>query len=312
MPALKAAGWSDFVAVTSSGGLSARHLAERHGFGLALPDADDMAQQEAVAVAFVLSRHDSHAALTAKLLRAGKHVFVEKPLALSQEELDDVLDAYATSGKQLWVGFNRRHSEAVQKTVAALSGSVGPIVATYRVSAGRLPESHWYKDRRQGGRLLGEVCHFVDTISWIVGTPPTSVLAMGSGVGEVLLQEDLVVSLRYPDGSVASVTYAQDGHGSTSKERLEILGRGHSFVINDFRSLEVDGKEVKLSKPDKGHVENLTRFRQVLLGEMDGFADLQASLDTTRTMLAAGRSLATRFPEFIQCTKINISRTTDM
>ena len=300
MPALKAAGWCDFVAVTSSGGLSARHLAERHAFELALPDADDVVAQERVKVVFVLSRHDSHAALTAKALRAGKHVFVEKPLALSDAELDDVLEAYSASQGHLWVGFNRRHSEAVDKAAAVLRTSTGPLVATYRVSAGRLPANHWYKDRRQGGRLLGEVCHFVDTVSWLVGAAPVGVVAMGSGVGECLLQEDLIVSVRYADGSVASVTYSQDGHDSTSKERLEILGRGHSILIDDFRKLEVDGQAVRLSKPDKGHVANLALFRDVVLGKADGAHELQASIATTRTMLAAAQSLTSGCAESIE------------
>src|SRR3546814_6378230 len=95
----------------------------------------------------------------------------------------------------------------------------------YRVSAGRLPGTHWYKDRRQGGRLLGEVCHFIDLTNWIVGSPPVRVCAAGSGVGESLLQEDVVVTVQYADGSIATVSYAENGHGATSKERLEILGR---------------------------------------------------------------------------------------
>lgn len=293
LPALKRAGWNDFVAVTSSGGLSARHLAERHGVGVVAADVDDLLSMDAVNTVFILSRHDSHGSLTAQALRAGKNVFVEKPLALSGEELDNIVDALGESEGHLWVGFNRRHSEAVRTTIETLPKDGGPLVANYRVSAGRLPDAHWYKDRRQGGRLLGEVCHFVDVISWIAGSSPVRVVTMGSGHGETLLQEDLIVTVAYADGSLATVTYAENGHGSTAKERLEILGRGHSVLIDDYKRLTIDGKSAKLAAADKGHVRNLENFREVVQGRANGARDLELSIATTATMLAAAESLAT-------------------
>ena len=291
VPALKRAGWTDLVAVASSRGLTARHLAERHGIGIVCPDVDDLLTVDGVGTVFLLSRHDSHAELVSQALRAGRNVFVEKPLALTRAELDDVLDAVGGSDGHLWVGFNRRHAEAVRRTIGVLPADGGPLVITYRVSAGRLPAAHWYKDRRQGGRLLGEVCHFVDVISWIVGSAPERVTAVGSGGAEALLQENLVVTLTYGDGSLATVTFAEHGHASTSKERMEILGRGHSVTVEDYTSLTVDGRGVKLGNPDKGHVANLERFRAVVLGEAYGTVDLNASLATTATMLDAAASL---------------------
>ncbi|MCO1653876.1 bi-domain-containing oxidoreductase [Pseudonocardia humida] len=291
LPALGRAGWTELAAVTSSGGLTARHLAEHHGIGIVCPDVDDLLTIDDVGTVFVLSRHDSHAQFVSKALRAGRNVFVEKPLALTHHELDEVVDALGAGEGQLWVGFNRRHSEAVHRTAAALPADGGPLVATYRVSAGRLPAAHWYKDRRQGGRLLGEVCHFVDVISWIVGAAPVRVTAMGSGGAEALLQENLVLTLAYGDGSLATVSYAEHGHPSTAKERLEILGRGHSITIDDYKRLTVDGKDVKMRNPDKGHVRNLERFHAVVRGEADGTADLRMSIATTATMLDAASSL---------------------
>lgn len=291
VPALKRAGWTDLVAVASSGGLTARHLAERHGIAIVCPDVDDLLTLDEVGTVFVLSRHDSHAELATKALRAGRNVFVEKPLALTRDELDDVLDALHGTDGHLWVGFNRRYSEAVRRTIAVLPPEGGPLVANYRVAAGRLADSHWYKDRRQGGRLLGEVCHFVDVISWIIGSAPVQVTAMGSAGAEALLQENLVVTLAYGDGSLATVTYAEHGHASTSKERLEILGRGHSVTIDDYTSLTVDGRAVRLTNPGKGHLENLVRFGDVVRGAANGAADLRMSIATTAAMLDAAASL---------------------
>lgn len=291
LPAMKDAGFENIAAVTSSGGLSARHLAERHGISTVPGNVDALLAMESLDAVFVLSRHDSHADLTARALRAGKHVFVEKPLALSETELDTVLDALTSSEGLLWGGFNRRHSEAVRRTTEMLGSGGEPLVLTYRVSAGRLPETHWYKDRRQGGRLLGEVCHFIDLASWVVGLPVERILAAGSSGSETLLHENLIIALTFADGSLATVTYAEHGHAAAPKERFEVLGRGRSVVINDFTQLTVDGKNVKLSGADKGHAANLRLFREAMLsgGASDG--DMRATIATTAAALAAARSL---------------------
>jgi predicted dehydrogenase/threonine dehydrogenase-like Zn-dependent dehydrogenase len=291
LPAMKKAGFERIDAVTSSGGLTARHLAERHDIAVVAPDLDSLLDMESVDTVFVLSRHDSHAEIAARALRAGKHVFVEKPLALSEDELDEVLEALSESEGQLWGGFNRRHSDAVVRAMTALGKHGDPLVLNYRVSAGRLPEAHWYKDRRQGGRLLGEVCHFIDLASWIVGLPVEQIVALGSGKAETLLQEDLVVSMRFPDGSLATVTYAEHGHAATSKERLEILGRGHSVLVDDFSRLVVDGKEQKLERVGKGHESNLRQFHAAIRGTNTGEGDLRATIASTAAALAAARSL---------------------
>lgn len=294
LPSMKKAGLPSAVAVTSNSGLTARHLAERHDVAQVVADVPSMLEMDAVDTVFVLSRHDSHAQITQDALAAGKHVFVEKPLALSEDELEGVLETLQSSERVLWGGFNRRHSEAVREARGALGATGEPLILTYRVNAGRLPETHWYKDRRQGGRLLGEVCHFIDLASWIVGLPVAQVSAFGSGGSELLLQEDLVISLRFADGSIATVTYAEHGHASTSKERLDILGRGHTVTIDDFQKLSIDGKDVKLSAPGKGHVENLRLFADVLSGKGDGEPDTRATIASTAAALAAVQSLQQR------------------
>ena len=145
LPAMRKAGLANAVAVTSSGGLTARHLAERHGVGSVVGDVSTMLAMPQVGTVYILSRHDSHAEITCAALDADKHVFVEKPLALSEEELDRVVAAAERSQRQLWVGFNRRHAEAVKQIKDTLSKSSGPLVLTYRVNAGRLPDTHWYR-----------------------------------------------------------------------------------------------------------------------------------------------------------------------
>ncbi len=291
VPAMHKTGMT-IAAVTSSGGLSARHLAERHKIPKVAADVDELLQDPDLETVFVASRHDSHAELTARALRASKNVFVEKPLALTNEELDEVLSALKGSNRLLWGGFNRRHSPFTRAAMSALGSHGGPLVLNYRVSAGRLPETHWYKDRRQGGRLLGEVCHFIDLVSWIVGHPAADVVAFGSHQAETLLQEDVVVTLRFPDGSIGTITYAEFGHTGTAKERLEVMGRGRTVLIDDFGKLLIDGKEVKVDGSGKGHGENLQAFAAALTCG-GGDADLRATITSTSVALAAAESLGT-------------------
>ncbi len=292
LPALKAAGWADdLAAVTSAKGLSARHLAERNDIPLVVGTAADLIGRDDIDVVFVLSRHDSHAGLVRQALDAGKHVFVEKPLALTQDELDEVVAAYRRNSGHLFVGFNRRYAPMVGHAKKILAAGGGPVTVAYRINAGRLPDSHWYHDRRQGGRIRGEVCHFIDLASWLVGTAPSVVHAYGGGRGEPGLEEDVSILLGYPDGSTATITYCTGGNRSTPKERVEILGRGHTVLIDDFRRLEVDGREVRRVAAGKGHQQLLALVRQTIVGHRSDEREIEASFVTTRTALAAVAAL---------------------
>ncbi|MEV6692354.1 Gfo/Idh/MocA family oxidoreductase [Micromonospora sp. NPDC051196] len=293
LPALKAAGWAaDLTAVTSAKGLTARHLAERNGIASVTGSVPDLLGRDDVDVVFILSRHDSHADLARQALDAGKHVFVEKPLALTQDELDEVSAAYHRNSGHLFVGFNRRHAPMVSHARRILAAGEGPVTVAYRINAGRLPDSHWYHDRRQGGRIRGEVCHFVDLASWLVGREPSVVHAYGSGRGELGLEEDVSILLGYPDGSTATITYCTRGNQQTSKERVEILGRGHTVVIDDFRRLEVDGREIRRVAAGKGHQQLLAQVRQTIVGQRPDERETEASFATTRTVLAVIAALA--------------------
>lgn len=310
VPALKSAGLDRLVAVASASGASARHLATRHAGQRAMSDVAALLALPDVDLAVIATRHDSHADLVVQALQAGKHVFCEKPLALTADDLDRVVEAWRGSPGQLFAGFNRRYSVPLALAVAHLAGGAGPLVMTYRVNAGHLPETHWYKDRRQGGRLLGEVCHFIDTCNAIAGSPVVWVQTWGSGIGEALLQEDLVVSLRYSDGSLATITYATGGHPRTSKERLEVLGRGRSVVIEDFRRTLLDDAESKAGGQDKGHSACLTVVRQQLGAPDDarGLRLAQSALHTTEVALAAAESLLTGEPAAPRSEEVLVTR----
>ena len=284
VPAFKEAGFDRLVSVASASGLSARRMAERAGFEKAVSGAEGVIGDPDIELVVIATPHDSHARLAAQALRAGKHVFCEKPLALSVEELDDVVDAQRNGGGVLFVGFNRRFSEPVRLVNEHFAGGSGPLVITYRVNAGTLPARHWYHDRRQGGRLLGEVSHFVDTCAAIVSSEAVAVRCLASGVGERSLDEDLVLLLRYGDGSLATISYAAGGHPQVEKERIEVLGRNRSAAIHDFASVTLDGQAQRLGNTDKGHHAEVRAYACEI---REGGAMSAHFIASTRTTLGA-------------------------
>jgi hypothetical protein len=296
VPAMQAAGWDRLVTVASASGLSAAHLAERAKFERAAASVEAVVEDPDVDIVVIATPHDSHAALAHAALLAGKHVLSEKPLALTVDELRLLRDTWLSERGHLFVGFNRRYSLPVDLVRRHLADGSGPLVISYRVNAGRVGPAHWYNDRAQGGRLMGEVCHFIDTCSAIVGEGIQTVYTTSSGAGEALLDQDVAVQLRYTDGSIASITYASGGHGSTAKERVEILGRGHSVLIDDFRRTQLDGAWSKAPGQDKGHEAELRVFAKAIAGEQDGRALTATALESTGATLAAAQSLLTGLP----------------
>ena len=289
VPALADAGL-EVAVVASAAGVSAERLADRLG---ARPVTTDEALATDEAGLVVLATpHDTHAELAARALAAGRNVFCEKPLALDEDGFAAVVAAWRDGPGLLAVGFNRRYAEAVTVVRDAFADRGSPLAITYRVAAEPTPPGHWYGERRQGGRLLGEVCHFVDTCAALVGHPAVSVGATASVRGtELLLAEDLVLTVRYADDSLATIVYTTGGTPGMAKERVEVLGGGRSALIDDFTAVVVDGREVRLSAPGKGHAELLTAVRRALT-EGTPF-DAEPAIHTTATVFAAVASLTT-------------------
>lgn len=296
LPAFSKAQLPPPTAITSAGGTNAARAAQKFGVARVTASVDELLALADIDTVMVISSHDSHAQLAVQALEAGKHVFLEKPWALSETELASLESAFASSSTVLWPGFNRRYAPALALAMQTINASTGPLSITYRINAGALPERHWYHDRRQGGRLLGEVCHFVDTASWIVGKQPSHVAGMGDGRSETLLQENVTAMLSYPEGSTASIIYNCDASPSTPKEQIEILGRGHTVAISNFTEVSIDGRRAKLAETSKGHKENLGAFRLAIQGRSSRHEALEVTtgaFGTTAALLAIARSLAT-------------------
>ncbi|MHB8420471.1 MAG: bi-domain-containing oxidoreductase [Myxococcales bacterium] len=239
--------------VVSARGITAHKLGRRLGFGEASTDFGALLSPSIDAVV-IATRHHLHAEQVAAALEAGKHVFVEKPLALDRPGLERVRRAAERSGGVLAVGFNRRFSPLAGKLAAFFEGRASPLTLIYRVNAGPLPKESWILDPAVGGgRIVGEVCHFVDLLSFVCGALPVSVQAACAG-GD---PDQLLATIAFEDGSVGSIAYGSQGDPGYPKERLEVMGGARLAVLDDFRGLELsrDGKRshARSLGQDKGH-----------------------------------------------------------
>jgi predicted dehydrogenase/threonine dehydrogenase-like Zn-dependent dehydrogenase len=289
LPAFREAGFERFVAVATASGITARRAAERHGFEKAVSGAAAVIDDPDVSLVVIATPHEGHSELASRALAAGRDVWCEKPLALTCDGIDEVEKAWRESGRHLTLGFNRRWAPAVLAAQRVLADAPGPKLVVYRIAAGRVPDGHWYLDRRQGGRLLGEVCHFVDLAQALVGVDiedAAGVLGGDAARGN----DDLVMALRFTDGSVAAVSYSSAAPVA-GKERIEILAGSHQVIIEDFRSVQADGRTRWKGQQDKGHRAHAAAFRQAVRG--GAVMPTEAMLGSMRaTIAAAGRARA--------------------
>jgi predicted dehydrogenase len=263
LPALRRSG-ADLVAVTSRGGASATTAARLFGIRAVAADAQAILQDAAIDTVFILTRHDSHARLAAEALRAGKHVFVEKPLAIRAEELIDVGLAYRVAGRHMMVGYNRRFARHIEKARALLHGRSGPASLVMTVNAGALPADHWIHDPQEGGgRLLGEGVHWIDLFVSLVGRRVAQVVCTPAGVG-VDREDTFTLTLAFEDGSIATLHYFASGSRSFPKERLDVFFDGQVLQLDNFRVLRGHGTRrftrLRTWRQDKGHEALIAAF----------------------------------------------------
>lgn len=251
-------------------GMTAADVGKRNGFALAVDSPEAVISHAGTDALVVATRHDQHGPLALAALKAGKHVFVEKPLCLTEVELHAIarqvsaMDAAGTL-PLLQVGFNRRFSQAARALRKHFGRNPGPLTMMYRISAGHIPLSHWTQDPvAGGGRILGEVCHFIDLMQYMCGADPVEVSAMciRTDNQQVKADDNVVISLRFADGSVGSIGYFAEGAKSMPKEQLEVLGAGRSGVIDNFQAVRLwsgrGSRKVRCS--GKGHADEVTAF----------------------------------------------------
>jgi polar amino acid transport system substrate-binding protein len=258
-PAVQKAGGVRFTTIATATALSARNGADKFGFAAATTEAKAVLQDSATQAVFIATRHSSHAALATDALRAGKHVFLEKPAALNESELSALSAAAKASPGVLAVGFNRRYAPLLVQAKAALTPRTGPLVMSYRINAGKAPAGSWLFSAEGGGRVIGEVCHFIDAMTFLCGAPPTEASAIGARGHD----DAVSVLLKFADGSTGAIVYSSLGEASAPKEHIEAFADGRVVQIDDFRKLTIYAsgrRRVKTATQDKGQSALVAAF----------------------------------------------------
>lgn len=291
------------VAIASAGGVNAQAAGKRFGFQYCATDSGEIFRDETVNTVAILTRHNLHAHQIVAALEAGKNVFVEKPLCLSDDELAQIITAHdANPAVALLVGFNRRFAPFVVELKNNIKGIAEPLILNCRVNAGFIPAAHWTQDPEiGGGRLLGEGCHFVDLLMHLAGSAAVRVRTIGLPDSGRYRQDNFTVTIEFENGSVGTLTYASNGDKSFGKELVEVFGGGMSARMDDYRTLAIRHGKQKVRKvarlrQDKGHRAEWMRFVDHLTGNAQAPIAFDEIVASTRATLAAQQSLRTGEP----------------
>lgn len=292
LPALKDSG-ADFKYIASQGGLSGTTLGKKLGFSHTTTNYKDILQDKDVDLVMITTRHDLHAKMVTEALHAGKNVFVEKPLALNEEELEQIIEAYTKSQKSLTVGFNRRFSPHIEKIKSLAGNSQMNVIAT--MNAGFIPANIWVHDMKTGGgRIIGEACHYIDLISFLTGSSVKAVCMNAMGVNPEENTDNASILLRMENGSTGVINYFANGSKTYSKERVEVFFQERTFIMDNFRKTEafgVKGFSKLKTAMDKGHKNQFHRLIKTLQKGGEALIPFDSIVNTTRTSFAAIQSL---------------------
>lgn len=279
-------------AVMSRKGFAAKELAKKCGASYATTDLDVILNDEEIDLVLIATRHDSHAEIALKALEAGKHVFVEKPLATTAEELYKFRDFYSDgkSGKPvLFTGFNRRFSRYAREIKNHTDNRINPLFIQYRMNAGFINLDHWVHEH--GGRMVGEACHIIDLMSYLVGdkVKSLSVDEITPSNEKYSSSDNKSIVLKFDDGSVANIQYFAVGSKELEKEYMEVHFDGKSIVMNDYKALKgysVKVDEISTEMSEKGQFEELDYLHKALIGQSEWPIALDSMIETTEISLA--------------------------
>lgn len=309
LPALKGIEQVELIGIASGSGLSAQSAAKRFGFDYCVTDFQEILNDAAINTVAILTRHHLHANQVVAALKAGKNVFVEKPLCLTDDELESIIAAYreaigyatlqGVNAPTLMVGFNRRFAPFVVELRDHLQSVREPLMMHYRVNAGYIPADHWTQDAAQGGgRLLGEACHFIDLLVDLAGSMPRSVTTQTLPDSGRYSKDNLSITISFANGSLGTVTYVANGNKSFGKESLEVFGGGLSARLDDYRTLLIHHQNKKIQRTarlrqDKGHRAEWQSLSAYLTGKGPEPLSFEAIIRSTETTFAAQRSMET-------------------
>lgn len=305
IPTVKKNTHTSLDTVVTSKGITSKNVAEKFGFNKSSATPSDVLENKRINTVFIATPHNTHASLTIDALKNNKHVFVEKPIALKDEELKKVKEAYEQSKSLLMVGFNRRFSPIAQKIKENFKGIQEPLVFNFRVNAGFLPKDHWSQVKEiGGGRIIGEVCHFIDLMQYFTDSIPINVYAncIDSSNSETTNTDNVAIVIKFKDGSVGNLVYLGNGDKSLAKEHLEIFGGGAVGVIEDFKQGKIykNGKVQALKIPGKGHRQEVEAFLDAINLGKEAPISFESIYYTTSCTFRILDSIATGFPQNIE------------
>ena len=302
LPSLKESG-AQLKMIASSGGASSTQLAKKHGISQSTTDYKEILNDEDVDTVIITTRHGSHAKLVVESLNAGKNTFVEKPLALNPDELDQIIEAYnnpqqKTNSQTLTVGFNRRFSPHLIKVKQSMGDGAGAVNIIANMNAGFIPKDHWVHDLESGGgRIIGEACHLMDVCVYLSESLITSVCMNGMGKSTNLATDNASIILNFQNGSNAVINYFSNGSKKYSKERVEVYSQERTWIIDNYRKTEAFGlkgfKTLK-TKMDKGHK---TQFYELIQRTQNGgepLIPIDEIINVTKASFATIESLKTK------------------
>ena len=297
LPELKKIADVSLHTIVTKRGASANHAQDNFGFICASTNEDAVLANKEINAVIIATRHDSHAELTIQALKAGKYVFVEKPLGLTQKEISNIQEARKTSNSFFQVGFNRRYAPLAQKAKTELSKITGPRFMVFRINAGNIPSGSWLHNANEGGgRIIGEMCHFIDFARFFAGTKIISVQA-DAARNQAGAADDVTAILRFEGGSLATISYTSLGDTSFPKERFEIFAGGAVLNLDNFRSLSVTqngvNKKYTSNGQDKGFKNALSSFIQAVAAGEPAPIDENELLESSFATLAVNQSLQT-------------------
>lgn len=259
-------------AIVTRTGINAKNIAEEYGASYYTTDYNEVLEDEDMDMVLISTRHNLHAPLILEAAKSKKHIFVEKPIAMNYEDCERIYRTIKENNVNLTIGFNRRMSPLAQKTKRVVERRENPLIITYRVNSASMTKDHWINDPVEGGgAIIGEGCHFFDFCNWIVGKEPLKIHAemISSNNESILDDNNIICTIKYEDGSVASIVYTTIGNESFSKERIEIFNEGEVILIDDFKELDIKGlnkESIKLDKIEKGQFELINEYANLLVG----------------------------------------------
>lgn len=290
--------------VVTTKGITAKNVATKFGFNNASSEAKDILSNSQINTVFIATPHNSHASYTMEALKAGKNVFVEKPLAMSYEELEEVKKVYQENNQKLMVGFNRRFSPIAEKIKSEFKGNGEPKVVNIRVNAGFLPKEHWTQHKEiGGGRIIGEMCHFIDLMQYFTDAKPVKVYAASIKTDNQNLtsEDNISITVSFSDGSIGNLLYLGNGDKSLQKELIEVFSGGKAGRIHDFRKgdFHKGNKQIKLKLDGKGHKQEVEAFLKSLKENTEAPIPFESIYLTTLTTFKVLDSLVTGLPQDI-------------